>query len=158
MNSKSLSSEFKEFICDAGGYQLDADSVNAQVHDARCQGFTIWQGDPTRLLLDLDDGHSLEQYQLTLPLLNQILASCGHQQYRQVATWISKSGTGTHVVLQNDGEIIPIHTRLLLQTVLGSDWKREVLGSVRVERGLEEPSYLFRPPLPRRVQSENYAD
>lgn len=104
------------------------------------QGFDVVQGDTTHMNLDLDTPEDLSYYQDKALLVLQNYISI-----REIKRWKSKSGIGTHVVLELDAEL-PVAVRIALQAVLGSDRMRELYGIVKViADATEEPSILFRP-------------
>lgn len=59
-------------------------------------------------------------------------------------------GGNWHVTLQATRPLTPLD-RLMLQALLGSDWKREMLSYQRYLNGDMEPSVLFRPVVAEQV-------
>lgn len=106
-------------------------------------GFKIIYTDENTILLDLDDNSSLEHYDMILPLIQKDMEIIEKQR------WVSKSGKGLHVVLKTPDCLTPLE-RITLQSILGSDRKREYLSFDSIRRDLEpEPKYisiLFQPP------------
>lgn len=102
------------------------------------QGFEVVRSNERRLLLDLDDQPAVEAYCRVRPLLSE------HFGFTTSTTWASKSGKGSHVVIELERPL-PFITRIALQAALGSDGKRELLSIIRMYHGCEEPSMLFKP-------------
>lgn len=102
------------------------------------EGFTVIQGDPHKILLDLDTEEAAGQYKRYLPLARRLF------NVEEFDLWTSKSGFGTHVILHTPEKLDAV-TRLTIQACLGSDPARELLGLMRVRNGEKEPSLLFKP-------------
>lgn len=98
---------------------------------------TVYVGNPTTLLLDLDGPGALEQFEKAYDVVAR------NFNIAEVDRWLSKSGN-LHVVLHSTTPLTPA-IRLLLQAALGSDGVREALGLLRYQHGVAEPSMLFRP-------------
>lgn len=120
-------------------YALELDKQ--RIEEARKAGFIIVQGDDNTLLLDLDTPESRHQFNAMLPMVHDRFNVKDYQ------TWSSKSGN-THVRLTIEKCATPME-RLLLQAVLGSDVKRELLGMLKIRAAIsDDPSVLFKPPMP----------
>jgi hypothetical protein len=103
---------------------------------ARKNGFTIYTGSPTTLLLDIDDDESLKHYTSMLKSVQQVLS------VSETTRWKSKSGN-THIVLELSKEL-DVTARIALQMVLGSDRKRGLYELLHVILGAN-PIALFKP-------------
>jgi hypothetical protein len=108
------------------------------IADAEAKGFRVYIGNDRRLLLDLDTPASLRQYERVLPILQDMY------ELVEVSRWPSKSGHGTHVVLECN-EPLTVLERYGMQAMLGSDGVREALSVRRWLHGLSIHSLLFRP-------------
>lgn len=110
------------------------------IAEAISKNMTVTYGSPTTLLLDLDldkDPQAEKTYKENLLMLQEFVAVIELQR------WRSKSGN-LHVVVQLPYPL-PITERLLLQAVLGSDLKRELLGYLKLYDGSDQHNVLFRP-------------
>ncbi len=106
---------------------------------AKRNGCSIIQGSPTTLLLDLDTPASRKHFNSFLKWL-QNEAMTVFLGVELTDMWVSKSGRGKHVVLTLKTPL-PLTSRLLLQSALGSDPKKEILSWVRKRRiHTKEPS------------------
>lgn len=101
--------------------------------------FLVLQSRPGLLLLDLDNPEALAHYETHLPLVARDF------DLLEVSRYTSQSGKGTHIVL-SCAPIKDMNLRIALQAVLGSDRKREALALRMAKQGIENPSWLFRPP------------
>ncbi len=108
------------------------------IEKAESEGFEVVKGDSTHLLLDLDTVAQKDQYTALFSMFDQKYGGACEE-----ARWLSKSGN-LHVVVKTTQEFEPM-ARLVLQAVLGSDPKREMLGVRRVQAGIEHFSLLFKP-------------
>lgn len=89
------------------------------------------------LLIDLDGKH--EMHKRLYALIEEHFGVLKKQR------WTSASGEGSHYRLTvNRRDLSPVE-RLLLQALLGSDPVREFFSLLRIRRGHECPSVLFRP-------------
>lgn len=118
------------------------DSLEFVLEYVRQRGFFIIQSTPTTLLLDIDKPFINSDYRYEDTRAVGVVSQISPIVDR--ASWASKSGN-THVVLLIKNPL-PILVRLSLQAALGSDPIREILGVKRALAGMEEPSFLFRPP------------
>lgn len=129
--------EVEDFLCfKPRGSDIDIDQDAAR-EKAQADGFEVVESGPYILLLDLDDIESHQTYLAMLPIIQN------HLHILEEETWRSKSG-GWHVKLAS-ADPLPTQERLLLQTCLGPDLKKEFLGMMRARAGMENPSMLFRP-------------
>jgi hypothetical protein len=96
-------------------------------------------GDERTLLLDLDDDWALAQYGKTADIVER------QHKFSKVEKWRSRGGAGWHFVITLDQPVDNVVERILLQSTLGSDQKRELLSLYRVRRGHKTPSVLFKP-------------
>lgn len=128
--------------------EFDFISTEEQAELAATRGCTVIAGDDHTLLIDLDDGASLNDRVL------QII----HKRYHieSNAEYGSRNGKGKHVIIQL-GVAVDMVTRLALQAMLGSDAVREVLSLVQHEMGHRTPSILFRPNTPGPTAGETGA-
>lgn len=105
---------------------------------------TDWQ-----LFLDLDDHQAIVRYGKNIAMLKDV---AGQQGYfvREAMRWNSRSGRGMHVVLNIEPALpgldpLPLPTRLLWQSVLGSDPARDLASYREWAQDYEAPVTLFRP-------------
>lgn len=102
-------------------------------------GCTVEYADDLTLQLDLDGKEAestfYEQYELLVDL--KILP---HTH----TIWQRSRNGNSHVTIHLK-EPLPVRTRILLQAVLGSDRKRELLSYAGVLKGQLHPVVLFRP-------------
>jgi len=106
---------------------------------AKEANFTIIEGTPKTLLLDLDSWEAECRYDAMYSML------CMNFGAREKSRWKSKSGKGVHVVISLKDDLDET-TRVALQAIMGSDPKREMFGIVKILNDVEEPSLLFKPP------------
>jgi hypothetical protein len=111
-------------------------SEDAAKHAESC-GFEVVRGDEKTLLLDIDSGPAFRQFEINRDLVDQLV---GIEDY---TVWNSQSSK--HHVKLKLKRPLSIEVRLLLQTCLGSDVRRELLTYKRILEGETEPSMLFRP-------------
>lgn len=109
---------------------------------AKDQGFEVIQGTPNKLLVDIDgsDDYFIEHW----PTVRDHLKERGHRA-RILYQYTSKSGNGTHIVIEVSPPIPSAMQRCLIQVGLGSDRRKEFLSLMRRWDGTKEPSLLFRP-------------
>ena len=110
---------------------------NAKMH-ALDAGFEIVGGNESTLLLDLDTESAYQQYQQMIPMVREHFGSF------DVREWKSKSGN-RHIQLVFAGLNLTVPERLVLQSVLGSDPKHELLSLLGYRNGVEDPIMLFKP-------------
>ena len=113
-------------------------SIESAIKEAEINGFEVIHSNIDRLLLDLDDEQALKTYEKVLPVVAVQL------ELKELDRWKSKSGTGTHVILQC--KPLSFVKRVAIQAALGSDPIRECLAISMEIDGLIEPSVLFKPP------------
>lgn len=111
--------------------------IDESIKSAREKGFEVVQSTETTLLLDLDDGSSLDRYRKMLPRIANLYG------LKESARWSSQSGVGMHVVVTCNAMAFP--QRVALQACLGSDPVREALAIAMHADGKENPSVLFKP-------------
>ncbi len=117
-------------------YLVDFD---AAIDRAVLEGFTVIRGNPRLLLLDLDTAEDYNMY------TRYKLAAKSFLKFVSVDEWVSKSGTGRHVVITVDRDLSATE-RILWQMFLGSDRIHEALSlTTGVWEGNKEPSILFKP-------------
>lgn len=116
----------------------DLTSVAAAWAKAKQEGFDVRMPGPKEVFLDLDSDAELALYKKRRPFAERLLG-CWEKE-----RWRSKSGQGWHVVVQCACDITPAQ-RIAIQAALGSDWKREIIGVLRLLNGVEEPTTLFKP-------------
>jgi hypothetical protein len=107
------------------------------IDEFKATGGTVIQSKPNLILLDLDDEASVVHYETHLPLIQERFNLLELSRYK------SQSGIGTHVILHSD--TLEFLQRILIQSVLGSDRKREALALLMFNDGIKNPSWLFRP-------------
>lgn len=125
----------------AGEYAGTAEAMKQAIEGAVADGLTIILGEPNTLLLDLDDGVEINQ-----AVLEQLWRQFGETTEE---SWVSRSGTGRHVVLRFHEDRMFSHAEALaLEGALGSDPKRVLFGIARLKFGVENPRMLWRPGTP----------
>lgn len=119
-------------------YNKSITGMGRAVKAAKNNGMTIVTGTPNTLLLDLDKGASIHEDNLKMlcDLVEEIPTS---------TRWPSKSGLGTHVVLQFEKATFTPAEAIALEAALGSDPKRAVLYVMRLRNKVNEPRVLFMP-------------
>lgn len=116
---------------------------DAAAYEAKASGKKIVCGQSTLLLLDLDTSEAWVAFKAMLRCVNQNLYSHHSVFIVKIRWWYSTNGNRHAIVYLS--EAMPLVERLLLQAVLGSDAKRELLSLCRWYKGRNEPSMLFRP-------------
>jgi hypothetical protein len=111
--------------------------IDSAIESARESGMDVVRSTEDRILLDLDDGASLDRYRKMLLKLRDVF------DLKEVERWKSKSGVGVHVVISC--RALPFVSRIAIAACLGSDPMREGLAVAMARDGKEEPSVLFRP-------------
>lgn len=127
----------------SGEAMSEALKLDRALEQAAAQNADVVMSTPYTLLLDLDTVAGEQQFARNLPVVQEYY----HVELKD--TWPSKSGAGhRHVVLEL-GQPLPLQDRVLLQAILGSDPKREMLSFIRLknepEREPDTMSMLFRP-------------
>jgi hypothetical protein len=118
-------------------------AVDEAARDAIKTGHAVIRGDEHHVLLDLDTDVEKEKFNQQFPLLAREFDGLG-VTIEETARWKSKSGIGEHSVLRVSKPLV-LFERLLIQSVLGSDQKRELLAYSRVLHTVDEPCQLFKP-------------
>lgn len=103
------------------------------------QGVEVIIRKPNELLLDLDDAIAYERYQEIVELLD----SCGLVE--SIDDWKSKSGVNSHARITLRFDLSPLEATAL-QSIMGSDPRRELLNLVGHLNGIPEPSKLYKYP------------
>jgi hypothetical protein len=123
-----------------GGSTLQPDFRNDTEMEemAASKGCEVIYSDEYTLLLDLDDLASVEVFGLQHEIaVREGLVKQEHD------VWTSRSGKlHVRVYLPRANNVFQ---RLALQSMLGSDRKRDLLSLSRVMRGIANPIILFRP-------------
>ena len=124
-------------------YKIETEQARAdqKIQDREREGFETFKTGPRVLLLDLDDAEALSIYEARREFVKSLFP------FAEKARWTSKSGVGTHVVLELQHPGLAPTERLLLQAVLGSDYKRETLGLRRLQGEIHPFSFLLKPPM-----------
>lgn len=135
-----LSDEAKAFI-----EKLDeADYYCADVFEkARQRGMTCLIPEPNQLFIDIDSEEDFKVFELGMEIFLDRL----NYVAKEVPVFINPSSSGLphrHIVVDLPFEIDDAK-RLLLQTVLGSDRKRELVGFLELYNGIEHPVTFFEP-------------
>jgi hypothetical protein len=120
-------------------YNKSITGMGRAIKTAEEAGMTVVAGTPRTLMLDLDKGAEIHEanYKMMCDLLGE----------EPLATrWTSKSGKGTHVVLQFEKATFTPAEAIALEVSLGSDPKRAVLYVLRLKNNVTEPRVLFMPP------------
>lgn len=124
-------------LTDSQEYLLEGFEPSAQA--AKDAGCTVIMSTPYTLLLDMDNGAALDRYALMRRYLLRQYPGVVEEQ-----RWVSKSGKGTHIVMRMEHPL-EVPGRLLLQSFLGSDPVRDMLGLSMFRMGIENPIMLFKP-------------
>lgn len=111
--------------------------IEAAIECAEKDGFTVIRSTETTLLLDLDDGQSIDRYRKISKSIGALFG------LKESSRWLSKSKVGTHVVV--NCKPMGFLERVALQAVLGSDPIREALAVGMYLDGHKDPSVLFQP-------------
>lgn len=124
------------------GYSMDKEE--RAIEKAKNNGMNIIKGTPTTLLLDLDQERYFHRFESMIDMVDNKFGVIKYE------TWPSKSG-GYHkhalVHLKNE---LDVPTRVGLQSILGSDPRRETFNMYKYARNLTaDPSLLFQPPCPK---------
>lgn len=131
-----------------GGYESNF-TRGQKLQAAMYEGCEVIMGDEHTLLLDFDDCQWMPDIEERLDMVKQFFGIV------KVENWRSYSGDGWHVMVRT-GKPMSIYVRLALQAILGSDWKRELLGLVEnrmAKRGVaQNDPFLIRPSLKRSVE------
>lgn len=123
-------------------YTPDQKHMDEACAKASKAGMALIYGDSRTLLLDLDDGAAVN-----VGVLKKLVENYGDFT---MASWLSKSGEGEHVVLKFDpGSAEWSHAEAIaLEAALGSDPIRAVLSVLRIREGVTNPRVLFKPRSP----------
>jgi hypothetical protein len=109
---------------------------------AKAAGLTIVTPEPNQLLIDIDEESASIQY-------NQMIGMfCSFFDVVDIKDNPSKSGAKHRHITLTLGHPISNVERVLLQAILGSDPKRELLSYVRLLRGIEPATLFFEQPAP----------
>jgi len=118
----------------------DLRSEKDHIKQAQDMGREIISNDDQTLTFDLDSEEALSTFKGRVGIL-------GRKGFSP--SWvISKSKSGNyHAVVKLNNSIVKIDEsiRLVIQACLGSDWKREFLGVLRILNRQPQVSMLFRP-------------
>ena len=120
-------------------HQYRANSLEQLKEIAATLGCELYVGADDELLLDLDAGQ--EPVAEILSIVREKFGIKSEQR------WISRSGTGIHVVIKMDGPLPPAE-RIALQAALGSDPKRESIAIWEWILLKTSTISLFRPVVP----------
>jgi len=115
------------------------DQLDDAVMTAIQKGMAIVEPRDNWLLLDLDDDSALAIYELRYRDLVENFGA------HEVERWRSKSGVGTHVIVELAVGLRSEEERIALQASCGSDGLRELLAIACLYDGCERPSVLFKP-------------
>jgi hypothetical protein len=118
---------------------LDQDGWDQDRTDAEARGLRILDGNPQRLLLDLDDEAAFARFKRVYKRAKELFG------FRDAFAWPSKSGLPHRHVAVDLERPASVEARLALQAVLGSDPILELLNLKRHDNGVEEPTMLFEP-------------
>lgn len=120
----------------SGKPSLTAERRAKDFADAEKRGFTIVRPGADELLLDLDRPIDVAFMVDTLAILKD-----NGFPFEETKRIVSKSGH-LHVYLKAPRAVTPLE-RLALQAMLGSDRKRELLGFLRIENEVPDPTVFF---------------
>lgn len=113
---------------------------------AKEKGCTVEWSDDFTLMIDLDSEEAYRTYREMVSLLGDLFEQTGSEVfYLEPGENVRPSKSGNrHVTLKLRYAADPL-TRILLQALLGSDLKRELLSLSRLMAGCRNPIVLFRP-------------
>lgn len=115
----------------------DEEGRQQSINEARLKGFTVVIADDWHLLLDIDSQDIPKEFW-------SILSMCFDRFGIVVEDiWLSKSGNN-HIVIKLDRPL-PVLYRIALQSILGSDPRRDIMSLCSVEIGVKDPILLFKP-------------
>lgn len=112
--------------------------LNANLRKARAKGFVVIEADSRTLQIDLDGARALRRYGWQFWQLEQAGITKG---WRERLTE-SKSRGHVHVTIKLPNPM-RIMERIALQSILGSDGKREGFNYVRAKKGSKCPIVFF---------------
>jgi hypothetical protein len=115
--------------------------LNRNLKRARAKGLTVIVAQPNELQIDIDKSKALELYGWQMYMLREAKLTKGWR----VRILPSKSRGHAHILVTMPRKMRLIE-RILLQTLLGSDIKREMFNYLRAKRGSKLPIVLFRRP------------
>jgi hypothetical protein len=117
-------------------YAGTQEAMDAARERAVLEGLEIIEGTPSTLLIDLDNGAELNQAMVT-----KLAEQFGGYSFQQ---WESRSRCGSHIRITMDVTFTPAQA-LALESALGSDPLRTILGVKRLQNGVVQPRMLFKP-------------
>lgn len=124
------------------GYSMDKEEK--AIEKAKNNGMNIIKGTPTTLLLDLDQEKYFHRFESMIDMVDN---KFGVSKYE---VWPSKSGGYHRHALVHLKNALDVPTRVGLQSILGSDPRRETFNMYKYARNLTtDPSLLFQPHNPK---------
>jgi hypothetical protein len=117
---------------------MKAPRLNGNLRKARAKGYVVVEADAHTLQLDLDGARAVRRYGWQYWQLEQHGITKGWKE-KLVA---SKSKGHVHVYIRTP-DAKPIMERIALQTILGSDTKREGFNYIRAKKRSKAPIVLF---------------
>jgi len=113
-------------------YDHTQERVNSIIEAAISNNMTVVYPKPNQLLLDID----AEKDYLLLPLKITKIENILDIKLKIKSKIISSSGLPhQHIIIENDQELSP-HEQILLQVILGSDYKRELHSLVKLKNNI----------------------
>ncbi len=108
---------------------------------AEKKGCEVEIAQPNTLQIDIDSEEAYAFFEQQI----DVLASLGTVDFETYTVRPSKNGLPRRHITVLLTEPLPMETRILLQAVLGSDRKRELLAYTGFLRGQDNPVVFFRP-------------
>ena len=121
---------------------FEVEDSNEAIVKARQNGWEVVYPKENQLQIDIDDAGHYQQFQ---EFLKHVAKHWGPIQVEE--HW-SKSGAPKRHITVTLGEDVDEKTWIALQASMGSDWRRELFGMIRVKTGDPHPSLLFELPGP----------
>lgn len=135
-----MSLNLTEMIDTVGEYGAGTPTRKDKQEKADAMGLKMVVGSPDLLLIDLDNGASLDKFNENLNILKEFPA---HFIKGYLLTKSKSGNTHAYVKLKKEFGVLE---RIGLQAVLGSDTKRESLSVLELTKEYEEPTVLFETP------------
>lgn len=122
------------------GDTADSEYLTCQAPEVNAKkrgGLFVLRPEPNQLFIDIDDADALFRFNRAWPLISEEYPGAVH-----AARSPSGKDGRLHIVVTLR-KAVDVPTRLALQSILGSDAKREALGWLRMLRGYGDESVLY---------------
>ena len=143
MNDKKITQSASDFTEDGRALYFGGIPSEFAYKEAKAQGLVVATPGPQELFIDIDSDEEFAAFQINLELFMRYFPA---EVTRETP---SRNGLpGRHIVVQvkTPGTNLTALERILLQSLLGSDPKREILSYVRVSNGDPTPTLFFEKP------------